>query len=64
MTGEPGYRPHSVYYFGSKDEYVDYLTQRQGPDIAQSLGFYDPPKGGANNACRPISSVTPMVSYR
>jgi hypothetical protein len=48
MTGEPGYRPHSVYYFGSKDEYVDYLTPRQGPEIAHSLGFYDPPKAGAN----------------
>jgi Protein of unknown function (DUF1570) len=48
MTGEAGYKPHSVYYFGSKNEYVDYLTQRQGPEIAQSLGFYDPPKAGAN----------------
>ncbi len=35
MTGEPAYRPHSVYYFGSKSEYVDYLSPSQGPDIAQ-----------------------------
>jgi Protein of unknown function (DUF1570) len=48
MTGESGYKPHSVYYFGSKDEYLDYLTPRQGPEIAQSLGFYDPPKAGSN----------------
>jgi hypothetical protein len=48
MTGEPGYRPHSVYYFASKNEYVDYLSQRQGPKIAQTLGFYDPPKSGGN----------------
>jgi len=46
MTGEPAYKPHSVYYFGSKTEYVDYLSQRHGPEIAQSLGFYDPPKAG------------------
>jgi Protein of unknown function (DUF1570) len=48
MNGEPEYKLHSVFYFGSKDEYVDYLTPRKGPDIAQSLGFYDPPKSGAN----------------
>jgi hypothetical protein len=48
LTGDPGYRPHSIYYFGSKDEYVDYLTPRQGPEIAYSLGFYDPAKSGGN----------------
>jgi Protein of unknown function (DUF1570) len=52
MNGEPEYKPHSVFYFGSKDEYVDYLTPRKGPDIAQSLGFYDPPKSGANKRLR------------
>ena len=30
MTGEPGYKPHSVYYFGSKNEYVDYLSPTPG----------------------------------
>ncbi len=48
MTGEPAYKPHSVYYFGSKSEYVDYLSPTQGPEIAESLGFYDPPKSGGN----------------
>ncbi len=49
MNGEPGYKPHSVFYFGSKDEYADYLTPRHGSEIAhKSLGFYDPPKAGAN----------------
>jgi hypothetical protein len=45
-TGEVGYKPHSVYYYASKTEYVDYLTPRQGPEIADTLGFYDPPKAG------------------
>ena len=48
LTGEPAYKPHSVYYFGSKSEYVDYLSPSQGPEIAESLGFYDPPKSGGN----------------
>ena len=48
MTGEPGYKPHSVYYFGSKSEYVDHLRPSQGPDIAKSLGFYPPPKAGGS----------------
>ena len=48
MTGEPAYKPHSVYYFASKSEYVDYLSQRHGPEIAESLGFYDPPKSGGS----------------
>ena len=48
MTGEPAYKPHLVYYFGSKSEYVDHLSPRQGPEIADTLGFYDPPKSGGN----------------
>jgi hypothetical protein len=48
MTGEPAYRPHAVYYFASKSEYVDYLSPRHGPEIAQTLGFYDPPKSGGS----------------
>ncbi len=47
MTGgTPGSRPHWVYYFASKEGYVDYLSPRQGPKIAESLGFYEPPKAG------------------
>ncbi len=48
MTGEPGYKPHAVYYFKSQNEYIDHLTPRYGPEIGESLGFYDPPKAGAN----------------
>ena len=32
MTGEPGYKPHSVYYFGSKSEYVDHLSPATGAE--------------------------------
>ncbi len=48
MTGETGYKPHSIYYFGSKSEYVDHLRPSQGPDIAKTLGFYPPPKAGGS----------------
>jgi hypothetical protein len=41
-VGEPG--PHHVWYFATKGEFVDYLRDRQGPDIAESLGVYLPPK--------------------
>jgi hypothetical protein len=37
---------HQVYYFGSKAEFVDYLSPSLGPDVALNLGFYDPPKSG------------------
>ncbi len=43
MTGEPEYRPHVVYYFASKAEYVDYFRNRAGA-AARELGYYDPPK--------------------
>jgi hypothetical protein len=39
-------RRHQVYYFGSKAEFVDYLSPTLGPDVALNLGFYDPPKAG------------------
>ncbi|MFI5386236.1 MAG: DUF1570 domain-containing protein [Fimbriimonadales bacterium] len=44
--GQPGSKPHQVYYFGSRDEFVQHLRQEQGPKIGESLGFYDPPKSG------------------
>jgi len=51
MTGEPEYRPHVVYYFASKQEYVDYFRNKAGaPDLAQSLGYYEPPKSGRGRA--------------
>jgi hypothetical protein len=42
--GQPASRLHLIYYFGSKDEFVEYLTPQYGSEIAGSLGFYDPPK--------------------
>jgi hypothetical protein len=44
--GPSASRLHQVYYFGSKQEFVDYLTPREGADIKDSLGFYHPPKSG------------------
>jgi Protein of unknown function (DUF1570) len=52
LIGEPTYKPHSVYYFGSQSEYIDHLTPTQGPEIATSLGYYDPPKAGSNSRRR------------
>ncbi len=42
----PAAKPHLVYYFGTKQEYVDYLTPRLGAEIARTLGYYDPPRSG------------------
>jgi hypothetical protein len=39
-------RLHQVWYFGSKDEFVDCLSPQHGPEIAGNLGFFDPPKAG------------------
>jgi hypothetical protein len=46
LVGEPTSKPHLVYYFASKDEYAEHLSPRYGAEIAQSLGFYDPPRPG------------------
>ena len=43
-------RRHTVYYFSTKAEYVEYLTPREGPTIEQSLGLYLPPKKGQKGA--------------
>jgi hypothetical protein len=51
MTGEPEYKPHIVYYFASKDEYVDYFRNKpEGPDLVRSLGYYNPPRTGGRRA--------------
>ena len=49
LTGEATYRPHRVSYFATKEEYVDHLRSLVGPEIEQSLGYYDPPKPGKGN---------------
>jgi Protein of unknown function (DUF1570) len=42
----PAVRQHQVYYFASKEEFVEKLGPRLGPEAALNLGFYDPPKSG------------------
>jgi hypothetical protein len=48
LRGEPPYHPHRVYYFATKQQYVDHLRRIAPPDIDRSLGYYDPlgPSGG------------------
>ena len=65
MTGEPAYRPHSVYYFGSKSEYVDYLRPQTGARDRQEPWLLRSAQSRAvAAACRPISSATPTASCR
>ncbi len=49
LTGEMSYRPHQVFYFSTKDEYVRHLAPSTGDDIDQSLGYYNPPRPGKGN---------------
>jgi hypothetical protein len=44
LVGEPASKRHVVYYFASKQQFVDYLTPNYGAEIQDSLGFFDPPK--------------------
>jgi hypothetical protein len=49
LTADANYRPHQVYYFRSKEEYVEHLRPAVGPEIEQTLGYYDPPRAGRGN---------------
>ena len=40
-------KKHQVWYFARKQEYVDYLIPRQGPNVGESLGIYFPPRRAA-----------------
>jgi hypothetical protein len=44
LTGDPTTKRHTVYYFASKEQYLDYLRPKYGANIERSIGFYDPPK--------------------
>src|SRR5262249_18297529 len=44
LSGEPPTKRHAVYYFASKDEYLDHLRPTYGANVDRSIGFYDPPK--------------------
>ena len=49
LTAETSYRPHQVFYFATKDEFVEHLRPSTGDDIDQSLGYYYPPRPGKGN---------------
>jgi hypothetical protein len=44
LTGEPPSKRHVVYYFASRQEYLDYLRPTYGANVERSIGFYDPPR--------------------
>ena len=46
----PSTKPHLVYYFASRQEYLDYLRPTYGANVERSLGFYDPPKSSRGGA--------------
>ncbi|QEH37781.1 hypothetical protein OJF2_63720 [Aquisphaera giovannonii] len=49
LSGESSYRPHTVYYFANRREYVEHLRVLTGPEIEQSIGYYNPPRPGKGN---------------
>ncbi len=51
-NSESDYKPHSIYYFGSRTEYIDHLSPHKGPEIAESLGFFDTPPLGSSRRSR------------
>ena len=38
--------PHIVYYFATRDEYLDHVLRRHGPAYEETLGAYIPPRPG------------------
>jgi len=48
LTGETSYRPHQVFYFATRDEFVGHLGPL-GADVEESLGYYNPPRPGKGN---------------
>jgi hypothetical protein len=48
LTGETTPRTHSVHYFASRDDYLNYLIPLKGADISNTLGFFDPPPPGSH----------------
>jgi hypothetical protein len=49
LRGSSTYRPHLVYYFATKQQYLDHLRNIAPPDIKESLGYYDPLGRGQKN---------------
>jgi hypothetical protein len=51
LAGEGPYKPHVVFYFGSKDEYIEYFRNKpEGESLVDSLGYYSPPKTAGRRA--------------
>jgi hypothetical protein len=48
LTGEPVATSHLVHYFASRNAYLDFLIPLKGQDIANTLGFFDPPPPGSH----------------
>ena len=49
LEAERGLPPHQVYYFATKQEYVDHLSFLGDPNIDKTLGRYLPPKPRQGN---------------
>src|SRR5262249_11907615 len=44
LVGEPPSKLHTVYYFASRDQYLEHLRPKYSNNIDRSIGFYDPPR--------------------
>ena len=53
LTGEPPVKRHLVFYFASKQQFVDHLIPSYGSKISESLGFFDPPKKSSRGGRAP-----------
>ena len=52
-TGETDGPSHKVYYFASRDEFIEHLRPLQGDAAEQILGVYVPPRKGVRPAVAP-----------
>ena len=46
IAEEKSSQPHLVYYFATREEYLDHVLRRHGPAYEETLGAYIPPKPG------------------
>ena len=63
LTAEAAYRPHQVYYFATKEEYVEHLRASVGVGHRPEPGLLQPAPGRPGQPRpRPTSSATPAAS--
>ena len=43
-NAQPRPAVHTIYYFGTQDEYIEYLRSQGESDLESTLGIYIPPK--------------------